>query len=235
MLIAGLRICVCNPAIHSKIRKRLQVGSWNYMSVCENFAAYGRVRSGPGKPNQRKVSSWTFAGAFWNKKSMWIVLVFLRKKHQNSQKCAKFMNSSFWPFLWFGLPGRALIGATGPTTLRGKWYSERGSERVPGDLWGCAEPVRPVAPVPVAPFKLLRPLQGRRALVLTDQSFGWGRFAFPVTDRGNAVCLGICALQKTTFQPKRCIVTTARLPNLGSWFMPCYWDGCCYIWWLKTM
>ena len=30
------------------------------------------------------------------------------KKHQNSQKWAKFMNFSFWPFLWFGLPGRLL-------------------------------------------------------------------------------------------------------------------------------
>ena len=52
-----------------------------------------------------------FAGAFRNKSSMWIVLVFLRKKHQNSQKWAKFMNFSFWPFLWFGLPGRLLIFA----------------------------------------------------------------------------------------------------------------------------
>ena len=36
------------------------------------------------------------------------MLVFLRKKHQNSQKWAKFKNFSFWPFLWFGLPGRLL-------------------------------------------------------------------------------------------------------------------------------
>ena len=34
---------------------------------------------------------------------------FLKEKHQNSQKWAKFMNFSFWPFLWFGLPGRLLI------------------------------------------------------------------------------------------------------------------------------
>ena len=33
---------------------------------------------------------------------------FPKKKHQNSQKWAKFMNFSFWPFLWFGLPGRLL-------------------------------------------------------------------------------------------------------------------------------
>ena len=33
---------------------------------------------------------------------------FPKEKHQNSQKWAKFMNFSFWPFFWFGLPGRLL-------------------------------------------------------------------------------------------------------------------------------
>ena len=33
---------------------------------------------------------------------------FPKEKHQNLQKWAKFMNFSFWPFLWFGLPGRLL-------------------------------------------------------------------------------------------------------------------------------
>ena len=33
---------------------------------------------------------------------------FPKEKHQNSQKWAKFMNFSFCPFLWFGLPGRLL-------------------------------------------------------------------------------------------------------------------------------
>ena len=33
---------------------------------------------------------------------------FPKEKHQNSQKWAKFMNFSFWSFLWFGLPGRLL-------------------------------------------------------------------------------------------------------------------------------
>ena len=33
---------------------------------------------------------------------------FPKEKHQNSQKWAKFMNFSFWLFLWFGLPGRLL-------------------------------------------------------------------------------------------------------------------------------
>ena len=34
---------------------------------------------------------------------------FPKEKHQNSQKWAKFMNFPFWPFLWFGLPGRLPI------------------------------------------------------------------------------------------------------------------------------
>ena len=34
---------------------------------------------------------------------------FPKEKHQNSQKWAKLMNFSFWPFLWFGVPGRLLI------------------------------------------------------------------------------------------------------------------------------
>ena len=33
---------------------------------------------------------------------------FPKENHQNSQKWAKFMNFSFCPFLWFGLPGRLL-------------------------------------------------------------------------------------------------------------------------------
>ena len=66
--------------------------------------------SGVGPENQTKERSVheLFTGAFWNKSSMGIVLVFLRKKHQNSQKWAKLMNFSLWPFLWFGLPGRLL-------------------------------------------------------------------------------------------------------------------------------
>ena len=40
-----------------------------------------------------------------------------KEKHQNSQKWAKFMNFSFWPFLWFGLPGRLLIDMGQPDTL----------------------------------------------------------------------------------------------------------------------
>ena len=32
---------------------------------------------------------------------------FVKEKDQNSHKNGR--NSSFWPFLWFGLPGRLLI------------------------------------------------------------------------------------------------------------------------------
>ena len=81
------------------------------------------IRSGPGKPNQRKVSSWTFRRGIPEQKfDMWIVLVFLRKKHQNSQKNGR--NSwtfSFWPFLWFGLPGRLMIEEDQNTTISGSW------------------------------------------------------------------------------------------------------------------
>ena len=37
---------------------------------------------------------------------------FFKEKHQTSQKWAKFMNFSFWPFLWFGLLGRLLTKAS---------------------------------------------------------------------------------------------------------------------------
>ena len=62
----------------------------------------------PAKQTKERSVHELFAGAFRNKSSMWIVLVS-QGKHQNSQKWAKFMNFSVWPFLWFGLPGRPLI------------------------------------------------------------------------------------------------------------------------------
>ena len=37
-----------------------------------------------------------------------IVLVFLRKNTRIHKEWAKFMNFSFGPFVWFGLPGRLL-------------------------------------------------------------------------------------------------------------------------------
>ena len=67
-----------------------------------------RFTSGPGKPNQRKASSWTFPGGIPEQKFNVNRACFPKEKHQNSPKRAKFMNFSFWPFLWFGLPGRLL-------------------------------------------------------------------------------------------------------------------------------
>ena len=66
------------------------------------------VRSRPGKPNQKKVSSWTFRRGIPEQKFNVNRACFPKGKHQNSQKRAKFMNFSFWPFLWFGLLGRLL-------------------------------------------------------------------------------------------------------------------------------
>ena len=57
------------------------------------------VRSGPGKPNRRKVSSWAFHRGLPEQKFNMNRACFPKEKHQNSQKWAKFMNFSFWPFL----------------------------------------------------------------------------------------------------------------------------------------
>ena len=61
----------------------------------------------PRQTKERPVHEF-FAGAFRNKKSNVNRACFPKEKHPNSQKWAKFMNFSFWPFLWFGLPGRLL-------------------------------------------------------------------------------------------------------------------------------
>ena len=65
-------------------------------------------RSHTGKPNQRKAGSWTFRRGIPEQKFNVNRACFPEEKHQNSQKRAKFMNFLFWPFLWFGLPGRLL-------------------------------------------------------------------------------------------------------------------------------
>ena len=67
------------------------------------------LRSGPGKPNQRKVSSWTFRRGIPEQKFNNVNRAcFPKEKKTEFTKMAKFMNFSFWPFLWFGLPGRLL-------------------------------------------------------------------------------------------------------------------------------
>ena len=47
------------------------------------------IRSGPGKPNQRKVSSWTFRRGIPEQKFNVNRACFPKEKHQNSQKWAK--------------------------------------------------------------------------------------------------------------------------------------------------
>ena len=51
----------------------------------------------------------TFSGGIPEQKFNVNRACFPKEKHQNSQKWTKFMNFSFWPFLWFGLPGQLLI------------------------------------------------------------------------------------------------------------------------------
>ena len=59
-----------------------------------------------------------FPGAFRNKSSICeSCLCFPKEKHQNSQKWAKFVNFSFWPFFWFGLLGRLLRQASEPPKI----------------------------------------------------------------------------------------------------------------------
>ena len=94
------------------------------------FASQTSATSLTSKPSTAKLRIWTWGlqewprqskpkkGQFMNfhrgipvqKLNVSFMLVFLRKKTpQNSQKkWAKCMNFSFWPFLWFGLPGRLL-------------------------------------------------------------------------------------------------------------------------------
>ena len=86
------------PTQHNPLRENLP-----------NFPLEGKFfRSHPGKPNQRKASSWTFPGGIPEQKFNVNRACFPKENHQNSQKWAKFMNFSFWPCLWFGLPGRLL-------------------------------------------------------------------------------------------------------------------------------
>ena len=67
-------------------------------------------RSGPGKPNQKKASSWTFHGGIPEQKFNVNRACFPKENTKLfTQKWAKFMNFSFCLFLWFGLSGRLLM------------------------------------------------------------------------------------------------------------------------------
>ena len=70
-----------------------------------------RPSSGVAPANQTKERSVheLFASAFRNKSSKCESCLFSQgKTPEFTQKWAKFMNFSYWPFFWFGLPGRLL-------------------------------------------------------------------------------------------------------------------------------
>ena len=67
-----------------------------------------RFRSHPDKPNQRKVSSWTFRGGKPEQKfDVNRACFFPKKKHQNTKMGETIHDFffSFWPFLWFWFAG----------------------------------------------------------------------------------------------------------------------------------
>ena len=80
-------------------------------------------KSGVAPANQTKERSVheLFAGAFRNKSSIGILLVFLRKNTRIHKKRAKFMNFSFWPSLWFA----------GATPGKGQFSKRAGLANVP--------------------------------------------------------------------------------------------------------
>ena len=64
----------------------------------------------PANQTKERLVHELFAGHSGTKVQCESCLLSQGKKHQNSQKWAKFMNFSFWAFFWFGLPGRLLRG-----------------------------------------------------------------------------------------------------------------------------
>ena len=92
------------PTRRSGGRKRTCVSQ----GLCFWRSAGRWLRSHPGKPNQRKASSWTFCRGIPEQKfDMWIALVFPRKNTRIHTKMGEIhMNFSFCPFLRFSLPGR---------------------------------------------------------------------------------------------------------------------------------
>ena len=67
----------------------------------------------PRQTKPKKVSSWTFRRGIPEQKFNVNRACFPKEKRQNSQKWAKFMNFSFWPFLLFGLAGWLLTKIPG--------------------------------------------------------------------------------------------------------------------------
>ena len=67
------------------------------------------LRSHPDKPNQRKASSWIFPRGKLEQKFDVNHACFPKENTPGLTKMGDIHELSFWPFLWFGLPGRLLI------------------------------------------------------------------------------------------------------------------------------
>ena len=80
--------------------------------MCSVFLRFMILISGVAPANQTKARPVheLFLGAFRNRSSQCESCLFSRgKTPEFTKKRAKFMNFSFWPFLWFALPGQLLI------------------------------------------------------------------------------------------------------------------------------
>ena len=101
-----------------------------------------------GKPNQRKISSWTFRRGIPEQKfEIWIVLLFLRKNriHKNGRNSWTFRFGPFfglvcwgdswflslsWMFLWSGVRTRVVFKKGGFSRCSPEWKPERGYIRM---------------------------------------------------------------------------------------------------------
>ena len=76
------------------------------------FALHSLYQESPRQTKPKKGQFMNFSRGILEQKFDVNRACFPKEKHRNSQKWAKFMNFSLWPFLWFGLPGRRLIVRT---------------------------------------------------------------------------------------------------------------------------
>ena len=89
---------------------------WQFRVCYEKSALWGRKlpdtsresQESPRQTKPKKGQFMNFSRGQTGTNVRYESRLFPKEKHQNSQKWAKFMNFSFWPFLWFGLPGRLL-------------------------------------------------------------------------------------------------------------------------------
>ena len=87
------------------------IAKCNLQQECQGLysvVCYERVWPRQTKPKKGQFMNFSQGHSGTKVRYVSFVPCFPKEKHQNSQKWAKFMNFSFWPFLWFGLPGRLL-------------------------------------------------------------------------------------------------------------------------------